>query len=147
MFMRVCRSNCVRSVYTLLHVLWLWCQQLQGKSEGVCGFSACVWYVCVDKHGPFLHLTASAGLFPGCRCCSEITSCQLPHCVCIRGLQPFPVHRQEETGWASRAGAVTQGLELWKEDTMTLEMEERPTDTQTSEHIWFVGVHVIIFKH
>lgn len=44
---RVCRLNRVKSVHTLLHVLWLRCQQLQGKSEGVCGFSARVWHVCV----------------------------------------------------------------------------------------------------
>lgn len=53
--------------------------------------------ICVSVHRLLFHLPAGAVLFPGCRCCSEITSCRLPDCLCIRGLQPFPVGREEET--------------------------------------------------
>lgn len=38
-------------------------------------------HVC-ERTWPVLHLPAGAVLFPGCRCCCEITSCRLP-VVCV----------------------------------------------------------------
>lgn len=35
-------------------------------------------YMCVCAHCLFFHLPAGPVLFPGCRCCSKITSCLLP---------------------------------------------------------------------
>lgn len=59
--------------------------------------AGCLWVmhvcICVSVNVHCLGVV----LFPGCRCCSEITSCRLPRCLCIRGLQPFPDHREEET--------------------------------------------------
>lgn len=54
--------------------------------------------VCARSHCLFFHLPAGPVLFPGCRCCSELTSCLLPLLFLrIRGLQPFPVGGEEET--------------------------------------------------
>lgn len=98
----------------------------------------CVWIYMLNMCERVQPAPASAApdgvvLFPGCRCCSEITSCRLPHRVLYPWVPAFscPQGRgnyRKQDEHPGRVG-VTRGREWWKERVMTLEIEGSAVDT------------------
>lgn len=95
----------------------------------------CVWIYTLNVRAHTARASASPDgvvLFPGCRCCSEITSWLLPPprlrpwvpaFSCLQGRGNY--RKQDEH--PGRVG-VTQGWEWWKERGMTLEIEGSTVD-------------------